>query len=214
MTFNEFIEASEELKDARDFCRQAHDSIGQKRKYSGEPYWHHTEKVAELVYGFCHDKVSQPLLNQMIKAAAAHDLIEDITPCNPTYSEDYIFSKLGIESFAMVKDLTDVFTKENFPGKNRASRKELEANRLSMIPTASKIIKLCDMLDNTKDITSQDKGFAKVYISEKLVILKLMYDVEYAKEKGDMYDIFRSIFGQCLLRAVNFIEFQLDSSGK
>ena len=34
---------------ARAFARAAHDSIGHKRKYTGDPYWTHTERVAAIV---------------------------------------------------------------------------------------------------------------------------------------------------------------------
>jgi (p)ppGpp synthase/HD superfamily hydrolase len=202
------------VRKAQVYAMAAHAAVGQKRKYSGDPYWTHTEKVAELVYNFCYGKVAKYILDQMIKAAMAHDIIEDVTPCNPTYSEDYIFNKIGVESFAMVKDLTDIFTKENFPNKNRAARKELEALRLSTIPIASKIIKLCDMFDNTRDIASQDKNFARVYIKEKLIILSLMNNFEFEKERDNFHQIFDTVLAKWISRAFHFVEFELDSLEK
>lgn len=188
MNFELYVPCQTDLWDAREFCRKAHDSINHKRKYTGEPYWHHTEKVAALVFKYCYGRVSPQMLNKMIKAAFAHDLIEDVTPCNPTYCEDYILAFFGEDTFALIKDLTDVYVKEAFPNMNRKDRKNLEAERLVLIRTESQIIKLCDLEDNTNDITQQDKGFAKLYLKEKAHILKLMMERDDNLDSSD-YDL-------------------------
>lgn len=188
MTFELYVPGQTDLWNAREFCRKAHDSIGHKRKYTGEPYWNHTEKVASLVFKYCFSRVSPQMLHTMIKAAFGHDLIEDVTPVNSFYSEDYILAFFGEDTFALIKDLTDVYVKESFPHMNRKDRKSFEADRLAIIRTESKIIKLCDLEDNTSDITKQDKNFARIYLKEKSHILKLMMEQDDNLDSSD-YDL-------------------------
>lgn len=58
---------------AKEFAHRAHDAIEQKRKYSGVPYWTHTDAVAELVEKFGGSTV-------MVVAAHLHDWLEDVAP--------------------------------------------------------------------------------------------------------------------------------------
>ena len=74
----------------------------------------------------------------------------------------------------LVNELTDRFTHEAFPNDNRATRKKWEANRLSRVSDEAKLIKWCDMKDNTRTITEHDPGFARVYLAEKDYLLEVM----------------------------------------
>ena len=67
----------------------------------------------------------------MVCAAENHDVLEDVFPLNPYYSEVKIRELFGDTVANYVIELTDVFTKENYPDKNRTERKALECNRLS-----------------------------------------------------------------------------------
>jgi len=154
---------------AKAFAHEAHDRIGQKRKYSGQPYWTHTDHVAEIV-------TSIGGTEDMIIAAHLHDVLEDVTPKYPGYSEGQIEVQFGANVLRLVKDLTDVFTKESYPKLNRAQRKELERERVSKISSEAKTIKLADFLDNTASIAEHDKDFAKVYLREKLAMLPYLSD--------------------------------------
>ena len=58
---------------AKEFAHAAHDSIKQVRKYTGEPYWNHTDAVAEVV-------ASVGGTEDMVMAAHLHDVLEDVTP--------------------------------------------------------------------------------------------------------------------------------------
>ena len=152
----------------------------QKRKYTGEPYVNHTVKVAEIVKTYGGDE-------SMVYAAILHDVLED----TPT-TEDELFSyiteitgdiKLSMDVLRLVKELTDVYTTEDYPDINRKGRKEMEAIRLGKTSSKAQTIKYADLLDNSMDILSNDPKFAKVYLKEKEQILKYMN-----KGNSELYD--------------------------
>lgn len=154
---------------SRIFGREGHDSINQVRKYTGEPYWFHTESVAELMamYG---------MRPQVVSAALLHDIYEDVVPTKPEYAVR-IMNIVGREVVSLVTHMTDVFTKKAYPELNRAQRKVKEAERLVSIPIEAKVIKLGDLYDNGKSIARMDLDFAKTYLEEKRAIVRLFAEV-------------------------------------
>lgn len=146
------------IERAKALAHQAHDAIGQKRKYTGEPYWVHTDAVAELV-------AAAGGTDDMIAAAHLHDVLEDVAPLLPQYDIEMI-AALGDKVIKYVVELTDVFTKERFPKYNRAQRKAMEHERLKTISDESKTIKAADIINNTESIVAHDKDFAMVYLRE------------------------------------------------
>lgn len=152
-----------------EFATVAHES--QKRKYTGEPYITHPIAVAKLVMSHGGDH------NQGL-AAILHDVVED-TPVDLIDIYRYLlnsgFSVSDSEDITnMVDDLTDEYTKENYPQYNRAERKSLEAKRLGEVSSRSQLIKACDMIDNTSSIVGNDPSFAKVYIKEKKALAQML----------------------------------------
>lgn len=150
-----------------DFVKLKHKD--QKRKYSGEPYHNHLFEVAYIV------AQAEP---SAIEIALCHDLFED-TNCNFTELHKRL-TEIGYEHnvsydiCTCVKELTDVFTKKDYPHLNRAKRKEKENERLSKISYLSQTVKYADIIDNTNDILEHDENFAKIYIKEVLSILNIM----------------------------------------
>lgn len=144
---------------------------GQRRKYTGLPYFFHLIGVAYKVY-----KAGKG--EKYIVVALCHDLFED-TDCS-AYDTFIFFQKVGytVKKSAKFVDgihhLTDEFTTENYPDLNRKKRKELEAYRLSKIPKWCQTIKYADLMNNTDSIVKHDKDFARVYLKEKEEILKIM----------------------------------------
>lgn len=142
----------------------------QKRKYSGEPYVTHTIRVAKIVEDHGGD-------DNMVYAALLHDVLEDTET-----TELELFSMLSniignddsIDTVRLVKELTDVFTTEEYPKINRGGRKEMESFRLGKVSPRSQTIKYADLLDNSSDILKNDPKFAKVYLKEKKMILDQM----------------------------------------
>jgi len=158
------------IERAQVFAHKAHDSIDQKRKYTGESYWTHTDAVASVVAkaGGSED---------MICAAHLHDIIEDITHLCPTvYNETVIRLKFGDNVANLVVELTDVFTKEKYPTWNRAKRHAEEAKRLATISQDAKLIKICDLINNTESIVAHDPNFARIYLKEKFALLPIFVD--------------------------------------
>jgi len=142
----------------------------QKRKYSGEPYVTHTIRVAKIVEDHGGD-------DNMVYAALLHDVLEDTQT-----TELELFSMLStiighnesVDTVRLVKELTDVFTTEEYPKINRSGRKEMESFRLGKVSPRSQTIKYADLLDNSSDILKNDPKFAKVYLKEKEMILDQM----------------------------------------
>lgn len=156
----------------KEFAREAHASVDQKRKYTGEPYIVHPIRVAELVKKFGGT-------TEQVCAAFLHDVVEDVEP----YTYDFHFGDGNLfktkihellddsnvdadKVIQIVFDLTDEFIKEKYPDKNRRTRKALEVEHKKNISPESKMVKLCDVIDNTEDISKNDKNFAKVYLKE------------------------------------------------
>lgn len=163
------------IQHATVFATQAHS--GQKRKYTGDDYIVHPIAVAELV------RLNGGTEDQIV-AALLHDTVEDtdVTPVD-------IESEFGTDVEELVYELTDQFTHEAYPDNNRAQRKVWEADRLATVSHEAKLIKLCDMIDNTSTIVEHDPGFAKVYLKEKFELYskmeldKLFPDVQKVVDK-------------------------------
>jgi (p)ppGpp synthase/HD superfamily hydrolase len=144
---------------ARKFATEAHASIDQRRKYTGEPYIVHPLAVAELVN-------SVPHTDEMVAAALLHDVVED-TPV----TSDEIHAEFGPVVGALVDWLTDVSKPHDG---NRRVRKEMDRQHLAKAPPEAKTIKLADLIDNTLTIAKHDPGFWPVYRREKLALLEVL----------------------------------------
>ena len=168
------------LAEARAFATKAHE--GQTRKYTGEPYIKHPETVASILLSvgmgsihfgeMAHIRESMPagkpelITEEVLAAAMLHDVVED---CGVTFPE--LTTKFGTKVSTLVYWLTDVSTKADG---NRAKRKALDRDHLSMAPVAAKTIKLADMIDNSISIWKHDPDFAKVYFREKKALLEVL----------------------------------------
>jgi (p)ppGpp synthase/HD superfamily hydrolase len=141
---------------ARDFATAAHARVGQKRKYTGEPYIRHPTAVAELVRGVPHTE-------EMLAAAWLHDTVEDT---GVTFKE--IEEEFGTKVAVLVEWLTDVSKPEDG---NRKARKAKDREHIAQAPPEAKTVKLADLIDNGTSITALDPDFAKVYLAEKALLL-------------------------------------------
>lgn len=163
------------IEKAKKFAHEAHDSINQKRKYSGLPYWVHTDEVAEIVAEVTDDE-------KIIAAAHLHDVLEDTDYESITISEQF-----GNKVSYFVFELTSVYNKENYPNLNRTERKILERERLKNISNDAKIIKMADIIANVSDVVNQDARFAKIYLQEKKEILENFDFVGRDSREGALY---------------------------
>lgn len=142
-------------EEARMFAVAAHEAIGQKRKYTGVPYWTHCAAVADIV-AF---EAAMPT-DEMIAAAWLHDVVEDTQVSGGVIT--YFF---GDTVWNYVAGLTDI------EQGNRKDRKRQACIRLGNACPEVQTIKLADLIDNTSSIVQYDPSFAKVYMQEKRELL-------------------------------------------
>lgn len=150
---------SELTEKARIFCIAAHEAVQHKRKYTGEPYFTHPYAVANMIKDFWYTE-------EMICAAYLHDVVEDAN-INIEVIED-IFGPI-VASY--VSGLTDVSKPSDG---NRAIRKYIDREHTAQQCPEVKTIKLADLIHNSESILKHDKEFAKVYILEKELLLKVL----------------------------------------
>ena len=144
------------------FCRAAHCAIGQKRKYTGEDYYHHPEDVAKIVAKALGPKATHEILS----ASLMHDACEDTS-----ITLEFIENNLSKEVAILVEMLTDMSKPEDG---NRIQRKEIDRKHTALASPDAKTIKLADLISNSKSICEHDKEFAKVYIKEKELLLEVL----------------------------------------
>lgn len=150
-------------RDAELFADCAHTEIGQKRKYTNEPYIVHPRNVAYLVKCIGGS-------DEMISAAFLHDVLEDVAPKNPFFGEEKILQRFGENILELVKWLTDVSKEQG----NREARKKIDRDHIAMAPSEAQTIKLADLIDNSLTICEYDPNFAKVYLKEKRLLLEVL----------------------------------------
>ena len=145
---------------AQVYAIAAHAAVGQKRKYTSEPYIVHPAEVASIVA--CVPGATP----DMVAAAWLHDVVED-TGCTITD----IHLSFGPEIAALVHWLTDV--SEPHDG-NRAARKAIDRAHTALAPAEAQTIKLADLISNSRSIMQYDPEFAKVYLEEKRLLLEVL----------------------------------------
>lgn len=151
------------VQQARVFAIAAHSAVGQVRKYTGEPYHVHPAEVAWIV-------AQARGSDAQIAAAWLHDVVEDTHVTIQTIEQMF-----GTEIAQLVGWLTDVSTPQHG---NRAERKAIDRAHTADAPTEAMLIKLADLISNTKSIVEHDPKFAKVYLAEKQLLLEVMTDAD------------------------------------
>lgn len=149
------------IQRAAEFAQAAHEGIGQRRKYTNEPYIVHPRAVAQIVSSVTDDE-------QMIAAAWLHDVVED----TPVTIEE-IEAEFGLNIARLVSDLTDVA--QSADG-NRRQRVAMNREHTARAEPSAKTIKLADVIDNLSDIVNQNADFAPKYLREKEELLEVLSD--------------------------------------
>jgi (p)ppGpp synthase/HD superfamily hydrolase len=153
------LSVSEFINKAKDFAIEAH--TGQFRKYGGEPYWYHCRDVAFLVEAAGGSPA-------MIAAAWLHDVVEDTK-----VKLEEIEANFGPKVAALVEMLTDTSVPSDG---NRAARRAIDRAHSAKASEEGKTIKLADLISNSSSIMRCDKDFAKLYMSEKKLLLQELMD--------------------------------------
>ena len=137
------------------FAAAAH--AGVERKWTGEPYVRHVERVAGRLKALGFGP-------EVVAAAVLHDVVED----TPVTSET-----LAAEFGPVVAALVAEVTKPVIEG-SRAARKAAFNAHLTGSSYAGASIKLADMLDNSSNVAKANPGFAAVYLPELRETLKVV----------------------------------------
>lgn len=156
------------LEKVRDFADHAHGE--QKRKYTPERYIVHPVRVKNICREYTGDI-------DILAAALLHDVLED-TPVSSEEIGSFLLTLMNneqaLKTLRLVEDLTDVYTKENYPHLNRKQRKIKEAARLENVHPGAQTIKYADIIDNSLDISIHDRSFASVFLKEAGMLVKRM----------------------------------------
>jgi guanosine-3',5'-bis(diphosphate) 3'-pyrophosphohydrolase len=144
---------------ARIFATAAHAAVGQRRRYTNEPYIQHPAEVVDIL------QTVDPTA-EMVAAAWLHDVLEDTKVTYPV-----LLAEFGTDVAELVSCLTDVSQPADG---NRRQRKARDREHLSRAPAAAQTIKVADLISNSKSIVDHDPGFARVYLKEKRLLLAVL----------------------------------------
>lgn len=147
------------IERAKAFAIAAHEACEQKRNYTDAPYWTHPEEVAGIVQRVGGTEA-------MIAAAWLHDVVED-TPV----TLETIRQQFGDAVSRLVDDLTDVSVSGQGP---RSYRRTLDRLHTAGISDDGQTIKLADLIANSSTIVAFNPGFARTYLVEKWLSLKVL----------------------------------------
>lgn len=162
------------VADAYEFATMAHRSVvnedgtvGQKRKYTNEPYEIHPYEVAVTVSESCHnDPVN-------IAVAMLHDVVEDTSFTFQDIHDYFINKGYDIETVEDlvqgVREVTDISQKSDG---NRSVRKNIDKLHAWNASARRQTVKLADIINNATSIFTRDKGFAKVWGKEKAAMVE------------------------------------------
>lgn len=142
------------------FATAAHAAVGQRRKYTDDPYIVHPIEVASIVKSVDHTP-------EMVAAAYLHDVLEDTETDLSTISEMF-----GVTVAEYVLALTDPPKTEKSP--NRKTRKAMSRDRLAFASGEVQTIKLADLISNSQSILHYDPNFARTYLQEKADLLTVL----------------------------------------
>lgn len=154
------------------FADRAHGD--QQRKYAEERYIEHPLRVMKICrhYGY-----RLPVL----AAAILHDVLED-TNTTPRQIKKFLLTVMNegaaSHTLGLVIELTDVYTKQDYPRLSRRKRKAREVARLENTSAEAQTVKYADIIDNAREIVEHDPDFAPVFLRECRALVDKM-------KKGD-----------------------------
>jgi len=139
---------------------------GQIIKKTKLPYFTHLLTVAST---------SKPFVKFGFEIGLCHDLLEDTDTSiellfNTLQSFGYSFDDAN-EITICVKELTDVYTKNDFPFLSKKARKKRENRRLVSISPTAQTVKYADLNDNVNWVLKYDKKNARKYLKKKRKLL-------------------------------------------
>lgn len=148
------------------FATAAHAAVGQRRKYTGEPYIIHPLEVM----GLLRKHATFPVTDEMLAAAALHDVCEDTQVDLETIRDVF-----GNSVYHLVENLTDISQPSDG---NRRVRKSKDLEHTRLASPEAKTIKCADLISNAPTIVDNDPGFAVVWLREKEALLEVLADAD------------------------------------
>lgn len=157
---------SDKVRLAKEIATKSHE--GQVRKFTSEPYIVHPERTVRILNRYNRNP-------DLTCSMWLHDVIED---CG--VRPETIHQLFGPVVTGIVVELTNVYTKKNYPRMKRAERKLRECERIANISWSAKLLKLCDRYDNVLDFERNDPSWDQdhFYIKETLQLLEALNGVE------------------------------------
>ena len=150
---------------AQIYASAAHGAVGQKRKYTGEPYIVHPCEVVMIL------SLAGVFNPHVLAAAWLHDVLEDTL-----VERQALLSVFGLTVLRLVEQLTDQSRPEDG---NREARKRIDRGHTALAHPEAKTIKLADLISNTRSIVEHDPAFARVYLKEKALLLEVLRDCSH-----------------------------------
>jgi (p)ppGpp synthase/HD superfamily hydrolase len=169
---------TEDLSIVEAYADEAHDSIGQMRKYGGLPYKTHPQavrvRVARHVPGYLPEAMA--LLHDVFEDVRSHEKWRD----TERYGLIEIARLFGDDVSEGVWHLSNEYTHAAYPHFNSAKRAELEAVRLGKTadhPLGFFIqsVKLADVIENMLTLPwREDLSFAKFFARKSFNLSKVL----------------------------------------
>lgn len=141
-------------------AKTAHDAVGQKRKFTGEPYWTHPQKVAETAEQRLDEHMYFKYFDwDIVTAAWLHDVVEDTE-----VSQQFIVEQFGPDVGQLVFDVTE---QNVYESKSQNALREIV--RLSKVSEKGQFLKLCDIYCNVSDICVESgEQFINAWVPTKI----------------------------------------------
>ena len=158
---------------AAQFAAVAHHKQMRKYGHSDRAYITHPARVAGMVCTVLG------ATEEMVAAAWLHDVIEDCGVTAATLEKEFPHLTVGL-----VKELTN--PSKQYPELSRAERKEMDREHVSKCCQQTKIIKLCDRIDNVReslDDPETPEDFFKLYLKESRALLEVLRGVNSGLEQ-------------------------------
>jgi (p)ppGpp synthase/HD superfamily hydrolase len=167
------------LRAAR-FARDAH--AGQRRKYSGRPYIDHPARVASQA------SLLDEVTPEEVAAAWLHDVIED---CGVS-EQDLVDAGFPPPTVALVVELTN--SSKGLRPFPRATKKQMDRDRLRHVSRRAKRLKLLDRIDNLQGLAGADDDFRNLYVAESVLLIECIGDAAPELAESALVEIERMGF--------------------
>ena len=145
---------------AKKISKEAHKN--QTRKFEGEPYFVHPERVAQIIF----DNKDSKHINELVSSGYLHDVIEDAG-----IPFEFLKKEFGYMVASIVLEVTNEQTLMIKYGK-----KNYMSNKVLTLTNYGLIVKLSDRLDNVSDLHLANQKFRKKYIDETEHLLQILED--------------------------------------